>query len=86
MEAYVDCTGMGGIGMGGMMAWMVVWGLLGLALLVAVVVGAVWAFRRRSGLEQLSRNETAQDHLKRRFAAGEIDEDEYLSRRAHLDY
>ncbi len=81
----MNCTGMDGIGMGGMMVWMVVWGLLGLVLLVAIIVGSVWAIRRRSGPEQQGRAESAQDQLKRRFAAGEIDEDEYLSRRALLN-
>lgn len=81
----MDGTGMDGNGMGGMIVWVLVWGLLGLALLVAIIVGTVWAIRRWSVPEQPGRVESAQDQLKRRFAAGEIDEDEYLNRRAHLD-
>lgn len=72
------------MGMSGMMVWMLVAGLLGLAALAAVVVGTVWAMRRWSAPSRQSA-ESAQEQLRRRFAAGEIDEDDYLSRRALLN-
>lgn len=75
---------MGDMGMSGMMVWMLVAGLLGLAALVAVVVGTVWAIRRWSAPGHQGA-ESAQEQLKSRFAAGEIDEDDYLSRRALLN-
>lgn len=77
-------TEIGDMSMSGMMVWMVVAGLLGLAALAAVVVGTIWAMRRWSASGHQSA-ESAQERLKRRFAAGEIDEDDYLSGRALLD-
>lgn len=78
--------GMDGMGMGGMMMWMLVWLLAGLALLVAVVVGVVWWLRRdrRSGQESNRSADSPEEILKRRYATGEIDEDEYLRRSAGL--
>jgi len=74
--------GMGG--MGSMMLWMLVWGLVGLALLVVAVVGIVWVGRRLGSSEQLPREDSPEEILRRRYAAGELDEDEYLRRRAGL--
>lgn len=71
-------------GMGGMMGWMMIWGLVGLALLVLLVVGTVWLVRRTNGLEQPPPADSPEDVLRRRYAAGELDEDEYLRRRAGL--
>lgn len=79
----MDGAGMGDMGMSGMMGWMLVAGLLGLAVLVAVVVGIVWAIRRWSAPGH--QGESAQNQLRRRFAAGEIDEGDYLSRPALLN-
>ena len=80
----MDNSGMGDVSMSGMMGWMLVAGLLGLAVLIAVVVGTAWAIRRLSAPGHQGAG-SAQDQLKRRFAAGEIDEDDYLSRRALLN-
>ncbi|MBA2530572.1 MAG: SHOCT domain-containing protein [Nocardioidaceae bacterium] len=71
-------------GMGGMMLWMLVWGLVGLALLALTVVGIVWLVRRGNGTNRLSPPESPDEILSRRYAAGELDEDEYLRRRAGL--
>ncbi len=79
----MDGSEMGDMGMSGMMGWMLIAGVLGLVVLVAVVVGTAWAIRRWAAPGHQSA-ESAQDQLKRRFAAGEIDEDECLSRRALL--
>ena len=35
-------------GMGGMMLFMLIWGLVGLAVLVLTVIGIVWLARRRA--------------------------------------
>ena len=87
MNALAEGMGMGDMGgMGGMgMIWMLVWGLVGLALLVLAVVGVVWLVRRTGPSDQGgSGRETPEDLLRRRYAAGELDEDEYLQRRAGL--
>lgn len=76
---------MGGMGMGGMMLGMLVWGLLGLALLALAIVATVWLVRHMTGAGDPGPTyESPEDILRRRYAAGELDEDEYLSRRAGL--
>ena len=76
---------MSGTEMGGMMAGMLIWGLLGLALLVLAIVGSVWLLRRpRHQRDSKTAAESPEEVLRRRYAAGEIDEDEYLQRRAGL--
>lgn len=78
--------GMGEMGMvGGMMLGMLVWGLVGLALLVLAVVGVVWVVRHSDdNRSALPAAESPEELLRRRYAAGEIDEDEYLRRQAGL--
>jgi putative membrane protein len=78
--------GMGGMG-GGMMMWMLLWGLVGLALIALAVVGIVWLVRRTGENRSVPppTQETPQDVLKRRYAAGEIEEEEYLRRQAGLE-
>ena len=72
-------------GMYGMMSWMAVWGLIGLAVLVLAVAGAVWVVVRSNGKgSDHSSTEAAKGILRRRFAAGELDEDEYRRRMAGL--
>ncbi len=66
--------------MGGMSAWMLLWGLLSLAVVVLIVIGAVWAVRgltRRDARHEVATTrspdlEVAQAELRRRYAAGEI--------------
>jgi putative membrane protein len=76
---------MGGM-MTGMGLWMGLWALVGIVIVALAVVGAVWAARE---LGQRTRAGQAQaelpadgprEILRRRYAAGEIDEDEYLRR------
>lgn len=76
---------MDGMG-GGMGVWMLLWGLVGLAVLCAAVVGAVWAVRTMIGgrPQQNPEVESPEEILRRRYAAGEIDEDEYFRRRSGL--
>ena len=72
-------------GMGGMMMWMLLWGVVGLALIVFAVVGIVAMVRRGDrDRDRIPAAESPDEVLKRRYAAGEIGEDEYLSRRAGL--
>jgi putative membrane protein len=76
---------------GGMMAmmggWMLLWALVGLAVLVLAVLGATWLARRLSpdrredSLSSPGRPDeapSAQELLRRRYAAGEIHREEYL--------
>ncbi len=72
-------------GMGGMMMWMLLWGVVGLALIGFAVVGIVVMVRRGDrDRDRIPGVESPDEVLKRRYAAGEIGEDEYLSRRAGL--
>ncbi len=71
--------------MGGMALWMLLWGLVAVAILVLATVGVIWLVRntaaaRREGV----REDTPEDMLRRRYAAGEIDEDDFLRRQAGL--
>ncbi len=71
--------------MGGMMTWMLLWGLVGLALLGLAVVGIVTMVRGSDrDVDRVPRMESPDEILKRRYAAGEIGEDEFLTRRAGL--
>jgi len=86
---------MGGMDdMSTMMWWMALWGLVSLVVAVLAVVGVVAIVRgRRSGQSVLTSGpapadaanaDPAMQELRRRLAVGEIDEDEYLQRRAAL--
>ena len=72
-------------GMGGMMLFMLIWGLVGLAVLVLTVIGIVWLARRSGASQQLADQDSPEGILRRRYAAGELDEDEYVHRRAGLE-
>ena len=55
-------------------------------ILLAVVIWAVWYFGKRSdGFSFEKKNETPIDILKRRFANGEITEEEYNKRKLALE-
>lgn len=76
-----------GSGMGGlMMGWMALWGLVALALLGLSVAGGVWLIRGGRSDNASARREPAraEEILRRRYAAGEIDEDEFFRRRSGL--
>ncbi len=72
--------------MGGMGLWMLFWALVGLAVLVLAVVGVIWLVRRTDTPRPapVTGRETPEELLRRRYAAGEIDEDEYERRRSGL--
>lgn len=82
----------GGMMGGGMMAAMGIWIFLVIATLLAILVfsilGSVWLVRRlRQGVDgsAVSRNiDSARDTLRQRYAAGEIDDDEYQRRLSTL--
>jgi len=66
--------------MGSMGWWMVLWsvaGIIVLVLLVRLVAGSTSGFSRRD-------DETPEQILKRRYAKGEIDNEEYQHRLADL--
>lgn len=79
MQGMMDGTGL----------WMLLWGLGAVAIVVLAIVGTTFAVRalRRSDHTpdhtQLPANEPRQI-LRRRYATGEIDEDEYLQRLSGL--
>lgn len=70
-------------GMGMYMGMMVLWVLVGLAVLALIVAGVVW-LAGRSAPEASHPPESAEEILKRRYAAGEIDDEEFQRRRAGL--
>lgn len=73
--------------MPGMGPWMMlVWGVVMLLVLVLVVLGIVGLIRSLSTGERRERPgiETAEEILSRRYAAGEIDHEEYVRRRQEL--
>ena len=74
---------MGGGMMLGMGAVMVLWALLGLALLVLAVVATLWLAKRMSPGPSGS-SEGPEEVLRRRYAAGELDRDEFLRMQSEL--
>ena len=65
---------------GWMGGWMLLWGVLALALLVLAVVATIWLIKHLNG----SSGSEHQRLLERRYAAGEIDREEFLQRRDDL--
>jgi len=65
-----------------------VWGVLWMLVLVALTVWAAVVLTRallpRSGGSESARHDDALDALRARYARGEIDEDEYRTRRETL--
>jgi putative membrane protein len=66
-------------GMGGMGAWMLVTGLVSIGVLVALVLSVIWFVRYCTSPTQ-PHSDTAETELRRRYAAGELDHDEYQQR------
>jgi putative membrane protein len=77
---------MGGMMGGGMGAWAVLVWLLVVALIVLAVVGIVVLVRSSERRPEATtrQRESPQDVLRRRYAAGEIDEEEFERRLAAL--
>ncbi len=77
-----------GGGMMGMMGgWMLLWGLVGLAVLVLAVLTSIWVGRRLTpgrrdemagSPGRRGEGSNALEVLRRRYAAGELDREQYL--------
>lgn len=81
----------GMMGMGWLFAGL--WGLVGLAVLVLLVVGIIWLVRSLVGQGQSmlgpsrsvrERPDAAEAELRRRYASGEIDREEFQRRLGDL--
>jgi putative membrane protein len=76
--------------MTGMGLWMILWAVVGVAIAVLAVAGAVWAARELGQRSRPDRERAElpadgpRETLRRRYATGEIDEDEYLRRLSGL--
>lgn len=72
---------MDGMGLGTMVC-----GLLGIALVLLTVAATVWMVKRVGDSDDRRlKKESPDEMLRRRFAAGELDKDEYADRRASLE-
>jgi len=68
-----------------MTGWGWTWmGLFPVLLIIAVAL-VMQLFMRGSGSQQIGEEDSAREVLRRRFAAGEIDEDEFNRRLASLE-
>jgi putative membrane protein len=55
--------------------------MLAWVILLALVIGlVVWLVNRGAGGQHVERGDSAEEVLRRRFASGEIDAEEYASR------
>jgi putative membrane protein len=60
--------------------WMWIWPIL----LIALVVAVIWIVSRPRTRPPSTHGDDAEEVLRRRYAAGEIDEDEFRRRRSEL--
>lgn len=63
--------------------WMWLWGAVAVAVIVLIVVAVVRLAGRGSVSRELP-GSAAEEELRRRYAAGELDHDEFLERQAIL--
>lgn len=77
---------MAGSMMGGMGIWMLLWALVGIAVIALAVEGVASLLSKNDSSRPATSppGESAQELLRRRYAAGEIDEDEFHRRRSEL--
>ncbi|MGP3921062.1 SHOCT domain-containing protein [Nonomuraea sp. 10N515B] len=75
--------------MGGTGAWTAFWAILVLAVLALAVAATMWVVRsltaRDQGRPPLPPEDRAWAELRRRYAAGEIDREEFLERKVDLE-
>lgn len=76
--------GMSGMGMSGMGAMMVLWGVVLLVVVALAVVGIVLLLRRGAGEHGSPADASPDEILRRRYALGEVDDDEFSRRQAGL--
>lgn len=69
-------------GMMGMGGWMFLWGFVALIILVLAALAIAWLVRSliSSGRPTQSGQDPAEGELRRRYAAGQIDRDEFQRR------
>lgn len=67
-------------GMMGMGWWMALWGVVGLAVLVLAVLGAVWLIRELGSKQRQPGTDGAESEVRQLYAAGHIDREEYQRR------
>ena len=80
----MDWGAMGGFMWVGMLIWVV----LGIALIVLVIAAVVWLVRqvdRNDGGRRRTSNRTAIEELESRYARGEVDRDTFLAIRDDLE-
>ncbi len=77
-------------GMGGMMAFLIVfWAVFGLVLLALAVAALVWlvqALRRQSETHPARSRPSPDEELNRRYASGELSREQYLQSKADLSH
>lgn len=82
-DHMMDWGAMGGF----MWAGMLIWAILGIALIVLVVIGIVWLARllSREGSRLRSGQRNAIEELELRYARGEVDRETFQAIRADLE-
>ncbi len=77
-------------GMGGMMAFLIVfWVVFGLVLLALAVAALAWlvqALRRQSATDRVRSSPSPDEELNRRYASGELSREQYLQVKADLTH
>lgn len=74
--------------MGAMGAATLLWVVGALAVLALMVAGAVWLVRSmtaKAGGNQQVQVDAAQEELRRRYVAGEVEREEFLQRKVDLE-
>ena len=69
---------------GGMGSWMVLWAVLAVAFVVLAVVATIWLVKHLGSGGTGSTGDDNAKVLERRYAAGEIDREDFLQRREDL--
>ena len=84
MTEHMDWGTMGGF----MWVGMLIWAVLGIALIVLVILGAVWLARRLGRDERgrrLPGDRSALEELELRYARGEVEREAFLKVREDLE-
>ena len=81
MRVIAMMHGDGGMMSGAIGSWLALWAVLALSLIVLAVVATIWLLKHLTG------SGTGDEHgkvLEHRYAAGDIDREEFLQRREDL--